>query len=126
MKKPQQEKSGDVQNNGKTTRGGCTGRGFVPGRSGNPGGRPKGLAQMVKNRTGDGEKLIEKMYEFAFGRRRVPALIRFKALEWLADRGWGKARQDLSVSDEEREPLWQEIIERARAIFAERSKNQRL
>jgi hypothetical protein len=111
MKKPRHEKPGDVENNSKTTQGGCTGRGFLPGQSGNPGGRPKGLAQMVKEYTGDGEKLVKKMYEFAFGKRRVPVLIQFKALEWLADRGWGKALATYAVEvpDEDEQNLQQAI-----------------
>jgi Family of unknown function (DUF5681) len=33
--------------------GGITGRGFMPGESGNPGGRPKGLARRVRELVGD-------------------------------------------------------------------------
>jgi hypothetical protein len=40
-----------VQNNGGT--GGITGKGFMPGRSGNPGGRPKGLARATRELVGD-------------------------------------------------------------------------
>jgi hypothetical protein len=41
-----------VENNGKTA-GGVTGRGFVEGQSGNPGGRPKGLARATRELVGD-------------------------------------------------------------------------
>ena len=48
-----------VQNNGKTTGlGGVTGRGFPPGQSGNPGGRPKGLATLAREAVGDGRDLV--------------------------------------------------------------------
>ena len=49
-----------VQNKGRTT-GGVTGRGFRPGRSGNPGGRPQGLARATRELVGeDGKALVEE------------------------------------------------------------------
>jgi hypothetical protein len=42
-----------ADNNGKTTKlGGVTGAGFKPGVSGNPGGRPKGVARTVREVVG--------------------------------------------------------------------------
>ena len=42
-----------VENNHETTRpGGITGNGFKPGQSGNPGGRPKGIAKTVRDACG--------------------------------------------------------------------------
>jgi hypothetical protein len=48
-----------VENLPATTRpGGITGAGFLPGQSGNPGGRPKGLARKVRAEVGDNGELI--------------------------------------------------------------------
>ena len=41
-----------------TRRGGVTGAGFVPGVSGNPGGRPKGLARTVREMVGEDGSLV--------------------------------------------------------------------
>jgi hypothetical protein len=52
------------ENNGGTTRtrrGGVTGRGFLPGQSGNPGGRPRGIAALVRDQTADGAELVAYM-----------------------------------------------------------------
>ena len=83
-----------VENNGRS-RGGCTRRGFLPGRSGNPGGRPKGLAALVRAQTNDGKALVELMVRVLHGTlvvngKRPSFGDRIKAAEWLADCGWGK------------------------------------
>ena len=79
-----------VQNNGRST-GGITGRGFRPGQSGNPGGRPEGLAKTTRELAGgDGEALIKLWWDIARDETRRDA-DRLRASELLADRGWGKA-----------------------------------
>ena len=70
-----------VQNKGGAT-GGVTGRGFRPGRSGNPGGRPQGLARATRELVGeDGMELAQLWWD----------IDRLEASKLLADRGWGKA-----------------------------------
>ena len=60
-----------IQNNAGTT-GGVTGRGFMPGRSGNPGGRPKGLAKATRELVGDdGMALVELWWDIARDETRV-------------------------------------------------------
>ena len=78
------------QNNGRTT-GGCTRRGFLPGQSGNPGGRPKGLAKLCRELTDEGEEIVRFMVDVLKGKRATRISDRIRAAEWLADRGWGKA-----------------------------------
>jgi hypothetical protein len=77
-----------VQNNGGTTRG-ITGRGFLPGRSGNPGGRPKGLAKATRALVGeDGMPLVDLWLIASDPMRRDAD--RLEAGRLFADRGWGK------------------------------------
>jgi hypothetical protein len=78
-----------VQNNGGTT-GGVTGRGFRPGESGNPGGRPKGLARATRELVGeDGMPLVELWWSIAQDPTRRDS-DRLAASKLLAERGWGK------------------------------------
>jgi hypothetical protein len=79
-----------VQNYGGTT-GGVKGRGFITGRSGNPGGKPKGLAQATRELVGgDGMKLVQLWWSIAQDETRRDR-DRLEASKLLADRGWGKA-----------------------------------
>jgi hypothetical protein len=80
-----------------TRRGGVTGAGFLPGRSGNPGGRPKGLARRVRELVGeDGELILEFMLE-VLGDETARTADRLQAAMWLADRGFGKAVQAVEI-----------------------------
>jgi hypothetical protein len=94
---------GRVENNGGST-GGVTGRGFVKGRSGNPGGRPKGLARKVREVLGDdgGDALVCFWVAVMRGEltstndageevvERVELRDRIAVSKLLAERGWGK------------------------------------
>jgi len=67
------------------------GRPFRPGQSGNPGGRPKGLAKATRELVGeDGMKLVELWWDIARDETRRDS-DRLEASKLLADRGWGKA-----------------------------------
>jgi uncharacterized protein DUF5681 len=86
-----------VHNNGKSTGlGGITGKGFQPGQSGNPGGRPQGLAKLAREAVGNGLDLIAFYLAVfngeakALGVRQVTLRDRMQAAQWLAERGWGK------------------------------------
>jgi hypothetical protein len=81
-----------VENSARTTRlGGVTGAGFRPGVSGNPGGRPRGLASRVRELVGDdGNAIAEFMFSVMVD-ERVRNADRIDAGTWLADRAFGKS-----------------------------------
>ena len=79
-----------AENNPETTRpGGITGNGFKPGQSGNPGGRPKGIARAFRDTMGSPEEAARGLLEIARTAKR-PA-DRIAAWRELLDRGYGKA-----------------------------------
>ena len=81
-----------VENSQKTTRpGGVTGAGFKPGQSGNPGGRPKGVARTVREVCGGSPlRLARGLLEIAEN-PKAQNRDRVAAYRELLDRGWGKA-----------------------------------
>lgn len=71
---------------------------FVQGVTGNPGGRPKGLASYVREIAGDdGKMLVDGVLELlrqseASGKGGIQAQrFQLECIQWLADRGFGKA-----------------------------------
>lgn len=64
-------------------------RPFQPGQSGNPGGRPKGIASAVKGKV-SADELADIFLSVALDSRAKP-MERIAAARELADRGWGKA-----------------------------------
>lgn len=68
---------------------------FAPGNKLAVGsGRPAGLAQLVRRQTRNGELLVEIMLDIAQAKvAECRTADRVSAVEWLADRGWGKAAQ---------------------------------
>jgi hypothetical protein len=78
--------------------------GWLPGVSGNPGGRPKGLAELVKAETRDGAELIDFYLRVLRGKRQ-PMRYRLEAAARLADRGFGKALQQMELTGPEGGPM---------------------
>lgn len=109
------------------------GRPFAKGTSGNPGGRPKGLAKKIRGRTKNGLELVE--FALAVLRADVDKLRpsdiddeewaelspaarmrlsfelapsikeRLTAAQYLTDRGWGKATEKIELSGPEGGPI---------------------
>jgi Family of unknown function (DUF5681) len=75
---------------------GVSGR-YLPGTSGNPNGRPKGLAALVQAETHGGAELVAFMLR-VLRQEKQPTVLRMQAAQWLADRGFGKAVQQLEGS----------------------------
>ncbi len=74
---------------------------FSPGQTGNPGGRPKGLARVVRETVGaDGwVAIVRAMYGIAVDEAEA-SRDRIAASAWLADRGFGKAQQAIDVTSD--------------------------
>lgn len=72
---------------------------WKPGQSGNPGGRPKGLARRVRELVGgDGETIAQFMLD-TLTSPECEMRDRMEAAKWLADRGWGKAANHAPIED---------------------------
>ena len=75
------------------------GRPFPPGVSGNPGGRPKGLARYVRELVGDDGRRIADFMLNVLDDQSERTETRLKAAEWLAERGFGKAPTQVELAE---------------------------
>ena len=70
---------------------------FKPGQSGNPSGRPPDpFRALIHEKTHNGKDLVTKALELLDSDDED---IQVKAVNWLADRGWGKATQMLELPE---------------------------
>ena len=88
-----------TDNNIETAPAKPVGRPFPKGVSGNPGGRPKGLAKRIRAETRDGEELVEVMLS-VLRDKTASRRDTMQAATWLADRGFGRPIQTLRAETE--------------------------
>jgi hypothetical protein len=77
------------------------GRPFEKGRSGNPGGRPKGLARQVRELLGDDGEVIARFWAAIMADEKAHVRDRLVASRLLAERGWGKPPQFAPIEDDD-------------------------
>lgn len=75
---------------------------FKPGVSGNPGGRPKGLAAALRAKYGpDAQKLVSELEKIAFAKEGVPPRVRVDAIRELLNRHSGKPPDIVKLEDDD-------------------------
>ena len=74
--------------------------GFLPGQSGNPGGRPKALREVMELARAKTEAAVETLAGIMSDEKAPPAA-RVSAATALLDRGWGRPVQGLHHSGAE-------------------------
>lgn len=76
---------------------------FAKGVTGNPGGRPKGLASYVREQTRNGEDLADFVLMVFHGENidghRPSTAMRMEAATWLSDRAFGRPVQGILHAD---------------------------
>jgi hypothetical protein len=77
---------------------------FAPGASGNPGGRPRGLARATRKLAGDDGQAIAEFWYQTMNDEKARTADRLEASRLLADRGWGKPSSEPLPDPQEQQP----------------------
>ena len=111
---------GQADTTARSAKPALVGRPWRPGQSGNPSGanrRQKGLATLIRRSTKQGKELVDFVLDVARGKpiktsvltlagtvidveRRSTIRDRLEAVAWLADRGWGRAKEVIQLEGE--------------------------
>ena len=83
-----------MQENAENSMKTVVGRPFLPGQTGNAGGRPKSLANYIRETTDGGREMVDLMVQVMRGEivnGKTPKIKdQIYAASWLSDRGFGK------------------------------------
>lgn len=97
-----------AENSSENSAKNVPGRPFEKGRSGNPGGRPKGLARAVRDRLQEaapegktGEDVLVAFWTTVMADAKATYGERLKASQFLSERGWGKPPVFAPIEDED-------------------------
>lgn len=113
------------KNSGRRSRTPPKGKPFEKGKSGNPGGRPKGLASAVRqipvDQTGvDGAILLSRFWWTLVGDDKADMGDRLRASRLLAERGWGKPAEFVPIESDDPLELSEREADEIAVKFVER------
>ncbi|MBR0560060.1 DUF5681 domain-containing protein [Neokomagataea anthophila] len=92
------------QNSGAKPRKMPVGRPFKKGQSGNPGGLPKNMREVIALARSHTTTAIEALAEIA-GNKTAPESARVSAANSLLDRAWGKPKDTVEIQGQDGAPL---------------------